>query len=456
MSELKIHIARFVVEAQTPLFIGSGKSSLLKDSLVQRDFNGFPFIPGTSLAGVLRHRILFEKGEEFAQKLFGSPKGKQEGEGSPVRVSPGMLLLEQKKVSEGLILDKKYDVLKRKFDQLPVRQHVRMTHQGAAKDKGLFDNEVIYKGVQFVFELEAPAHLLTDEAWQELIRLIESNSLRIGAGTRNGYGLLQPKLSYTATLNLAEYMSLSPAFNDDAWWSKVKPIQTDHAESDRLIRYKLKLQPDPFFIFGSGHGDVDVDQVPILEKVADYSKGFLEIKIEDATVIPGSSVKGAVAHRVGYYYNLEKGNFADQLSKEELDTVVENNSAVQSLFGKAGENFPDQSAGQVFFNDVFLSEERVFNEEILNHVVIDRFTGGAMEGLLFGEKVSYFKKSADQLVLEVELSLNEETLHYQKHLEAALLDICRGRLPLGGMTTKGHGIFTGLLFKNDKLIFPNA
>ena len=51
------YIARIVLEAQTPLFVGSGESSLLKDALVQRDIHGFPMIQGTSLAGVLRHSL---------------------------------------------------------------------------------------------------------------------------------------------------------------------------------------------------------------------------------------------------------------------------------------------------------------------------------------------------------------------------------------------------------------
>jgi hypothetical protein len=41
---------------------------------------------------------------------------------------------------------------------------------------------------------------------------------------------------------------------------------------------------------------------------------------------------------------------------------------------------------------------------------------------------------------------------YQQALECALADICKGLLPLGGMTTKGHGMFTGTLSKNNSTI----
>ena len=35
-----------------------------------------------------------------------------------------------------------------------------------------------------------------------------------------------------------------------------------------------------------------------------------------------------------------------------------------------------------------------------------------------------------------------------KAFELSLKDICNGMLPLGGATTKGHGIFTGKLLKD--------
>src|SRR5690606_12354967 len=254
------------------------------------------------------------------------------------------------------------------------------------------------------------------------------------------------------TLTLDEYLNLSPSLNEDSWWNHLEQIQSLNSQ-ENLVHYRLELQPDPFFIFGGGHGDTDVDNVPLVEMVANYNKGSLDFQ-EENTVIPGSSVKGAIAHRVAFYYNLKEEKFADTGE----GFTVETNPAVQGLFGKAGEDTSDPRAGKVFFKDEFFSKEEVTNEKILNYVVIDRFTGGAMEGLLFSEKVSHFKQPEKKLIINIELPLTEETLKYQNHLEDALTDVCRGRLHLGGLTTKGHGIFTGQLFrsefsKKDKTIF---
>ena len=56
-------MARIVIEAKTPLNIGSGNKGIKSDSLVLRDINGLPFIPGTTIAGLLRHSISIKREE---------------------------------------------------------------------------------------------------------------------------------------------------------------------------------------------------------------------------------------------------------------------------------------------------------------------------------------------------------------------------------------------------------
>ena len=51
------HLARIIVEAVTPIAIGTGSKDILTDAPVVRDINGLPYIPATSLAGVIRHAL---------------------------------------------------------------------------------------------------------------------------------------------------------------------------------------------------------------------------------------------------------------------------------------------------------------------------------------------------------------------------------------------------------------
>jgi CRISPR/Cas system CMR subunit Cmr4 (Cas7 group RAMP superfamily) len=442
------YIARFLLEAETPLFVGSGSSTLLKDALVQKDANGFPMIQGTSLSGVLRHSFSKFPESTKVEDIFGDPKGGDTGTGSLLKVSPALMMLDDQNVSEGLILEDKWDSLKARFDYLPVRQHVRINEKGVAENNGLFDNEVIFKGTRFVFELEL-TDLTSDflEDWKALIGIVKSPEFRIGAGTRNGYGSLKvlkiQERKFDLKTELVNYLEFSPSFNATDW-SKVDGSDSkEEFGSKSKTHYSLILTPDPFFIFGSGFGDEDVDKTPMEEEIVVYtSEG---IKFEKHTVVPGSSIKGAIAHRVAYHFNKKKKRWAG--TNDPITGTV--NEAVAELFGKAGKNVADPAAGKVYINDIFLTSSEVKNDKIFNHVAIDRFTGGALEGALFSEKVSYLEEDTFKIDVFLDKSVSSE---YEEILEKTLTDICKGLLPLGGMTTKGHGIFTGSLFKNQTKI----
>lgn len=95
------YIAKFTIEAETPVSVGSGEKGLLIDRLVAKDANGLPYIPGTSLTGVLRHSLYNEK---FINDIFGF-EGKK-GMGSRLIISSAYLVGDDgKTVIEGL---KKY------------------------------------------------------------------------------------------------------------------------------------------------------------------------------------------------------------------------------------------------------------------------------------------------------------------------------------------------------------
>ena len=58
------YIARLIIEAATPLLVGSGEKGLTVDKLVAKDANNLPYIPATGLAGVLRHAFAIAFGEK--------------------------------------------------------------------------------------------------------------------------------------------------------------------------------------------------------------------------------------------------------------------------------------------------------------------------------------------------------------------------------------------------------
>ena len=50
-------IARVTFEITTPLSVGSGNKDITTDSVVMKDVNELPYIPGTTLAGLIRHSL---------------------------------------------------------------------------------------------------------------------------------------------------------------------------------------------------------------------------------------------------------------------------------------------------------------------------------------------------------------------------------------------------------------
>ena len=164
-------------------------------------------------------------------------------------------------------------------------------------------------------------------------------------------------------------------------------------------------------------------------------------------VVPGSSVKGAISHRTAYHYNRRNESFADDPDVKFNEHTGANNAAVKALFGNA-KNSKDEKhtpthAGRVLIDDVFMPYDPA-DSKILNHVSIDRFTGGALDGALFDERVIGRKP------VIIKLHVHKDALVDSKIKDAfedTLKDIIQGRLPLGGGVMRGHGTFKGELIK---------
>ncbi|MDR2475410.1 MAG: RAMP superfamily CRISPR-associated protein [Bacteroidales bacterium] len=460
-------IARIVIEAVTPLAVGAGEKSLLTDSVVARDVNGLPYIPGTAIAGIIRHEL---RELNHDDKFFGfSDKKKNSGKGSEIIFSSAQIVDSDGKAIEGLISDRS-DYLKL-FDELPIRQHVKMNEKGTAdvKKHAKFDEEVVYKGARFMFEIELLSETKEDRNFQAVLDELSKDTIRFGGGTRKGFGEIKivslncDLFDLSDSDELEKYINKTSSLNDEIWQSSNSQILKSSNSGD-WTTYHLTLTADDFFLFGSGMGDDEADMTPVTESYIDWSSGKPEIKA-NTILIPGSSVKGAVAHRVAYHYNKSESVFADKLNADELlskgyqipekfkgdikEMVIDYNPAVRALFGCTSQDEKEQKRGNVLISDVIQGSYTNTNKKILNHVSIDRFTGGAIEGALFSENVVYGKDVSYILTFKVRKTAIENE-DVKMAFENTLNDICSGLLPLGGGTNRGHGCFKGKLFINEK------
>ena len=433
------------------------------------------------MAGILRHTLESQLGETTVQKLMGfqgekKEEGNDDSQGSRLILSHAQMVGNEGKPVDCLTEIDWSDKFYEPFQDLPVRQHVRISHKGAGEDKGKFDEQVVYKGTRFCFEME----LVTDgnssdaDAWTKMLELFQSPVFRIGGGTRKGFGRLEVVECKTAILDLKantdhlnSYLDKKSYLNDPFWKADVSDCKKSNDNSDGWITYKLNLAPEDFFLFSSGLESNDAKMTPVTEKTISWENPLKPTFTEEQILIPATSVKGALAHRVAFHYNKlkeitaeaiklraeeEKVSFADKAK----EFTGENNPAIRALFGYSA-NGDDGKRGKVVFSDLLKGELTPENKKLLNHVAIDRFTGGAMNSALFNEEVVYSKGTNYELTIHLDKTSlqkdNEKKEDVEKYIEAfelALDDLKTGMLPLGGGTMRGHGRFKETITKNRK------
>lgn len=450
-------LARIIIEAKTPLNIGSGVKGIKSDSLVLRDINGLPFIPGTTIAGLLRHTL--GKDEDLMM-------GSQEM-GSPLIITEAKMLDSNESVLDGIIPQEKLssDFLVN-FRQLPIRQHAKIGHRGATVKGGKFDEEIVLKGTRFCFEMEMLSDKDDDTRFIEMLNTLNSDVFRIGSGSRSGFGEIEvvgsqcqyKKINLEDSKQKEWYLKKSSSLSEE--WQDAETVELKKTKTEGWTTYIIKLNPVDFMLFGSGFGNDKADMTFVRESFVDWSTIPAMIKDREQVIfIPASSVKGALSHRLAFHYNKLKKIFADALpdGKKIDDFVDKKNEAVKSVFGSEGEKdldgkMKDKQRGNVLMSDII--QEAKTSSKILNHVSIDRFTGGAIDGALFSEEALYAKGQTFELKLIVNNNAFEDN-DVKTAFEDSLKDLCSGMLPLGGGVNRGNGCFEGTIKRNGEQIYGN-
>lgn len=429
-------LAHVTVEAATPVKVSSGEKDVETDSIIARDVNGLPYLPGTSLAGVFRR--LFD--EETAGDIFGF-QTRQDGMGSRIVITDGCLCGRDSLPVEGLDADP--DAFLSEYGVLPVRQHVRINARGAAAQAGKFDEQVVFKGSRFCFEIGLSSDREDEKSVIDtILGGIRDGAVRVGGGTMKGFGALTVRKASVATLDLSEeeqcglYIDKPSSLRESAAWKGWKDwTSAGDSDSDWTV-YELRLEPRSFFLFSSGFTSEDgnANMAPVEEKVIEWkADGPVFVRKH---LMPATSLKGALAHRTAYHYNRMKGIFADDIDSPENFSGVRND-AVRILFGYVDERDKTARKGRVSIDDFYYAPTS--SPKLLNHLSVDPFSGGASPGALFTEQVD---DAGGEIVLRIRVfseALSDATV--KSAFEAALEDVRRGRLPLGGGVNRGNGVF---------------
>jgi CRISPR/Cas system CSM-associated protein Csm3 (group 7 of RAMP superfamily) len=453
-----LYLARIVIETRTPLSISAGRGDGIFDTLLVRDANGLPTIPGTSFAGVLRSLYQNTYGKEATQKLFGHANQNSE-QISFVQTSWGCIHNSKNQPIEGLETNpdklKQDKILTDALQTIPiVRDHVRLSHRGTAIDQGKFDRTSLRTGHRFSFEISLWSDKIQDERWENLLALLNRPDFRLGGATRRGLGALKIIRSSTHQFNLkkpedfAEYnekYSLELG-NTTSFTQKFLP------KNHQFPQAKISLTPRDGYRFGQGNEPIGIDEadlLPISEKIIEWTNNQGKLSTKHRLVIPASAIKGALSHRIAYHYNALSNYFADKISTEELQNYdKDNNEAVKNLFGYLKDDKSGQ-IGHLLLDDLYITEP--VQAIRLQHNSVDRFTGGVRDSMLFNEEI-ISQETPLKLTLTIITNPNKpiETKTRQA-LAKTLDDLINGRLALGaGSGRGGYGYFTGKLEWTDK------
>jgi CRISPR/Cas system CSM-associated protein Csm3 (group 7 of RAMP superfamily) len=426
------------IETTAPLKIGSG-ASLVTDSDVLLDSSGKPFIPGTALAGVLRHYLAENGKGDMACDWFGYIVEKED-EGA----------------TSGVIT---YDIVQ-SLDSgtatLSIRDGVALDEYKTAKGMAKYDYQVVDSGQKFTVRIEIDeadiivpkgskvvSRKTTAEDLEEtLIEALRSGDLAFGCKTTRGFGAYEVKSIERLSLDLSTPEGIQSLINfdwtDNASWEKEK--------KEGAIEGSSKLYP----LKNSRTVDFDVSAFLMIRdyatqalanpgeklvvKDSDGNPVETDSKLVDAEmlkdsngkpIIPGTSWSGLFRHHM--YRVLRRTG----------ETEDDANAFIDSVFGtvKESDNIKTKS------NIVFMESTVTGNPLQLNRTrnAVDRFTGGAGDKKLFTTQASY----GGQVSLTVKWregikGVNAELL--KSLIDVTIQDLKEGFAAIGGLTAIGGGI----------------
>lgn len=479
-------VARVTIQFSTPFLVASGRHSAEADATPVLDQNGLPALPGSTLAGVLRHGFEEAHGEKAAGDFFGDA----EAAGSRLWLSWGHLHHQGDAPVDGLLPDgpDPNDAVLQSAATTAVRDHVRIGHRGAVDERGKFDQAVVPAGHRFTFDLllEATADKTDDEHFRWLLGYLASGRPRIGGSGRRGLGAFelvrcaQGDFDLTDLAGARAFCALPTRLDQSAPGLKNTALPQKLPDDKAWRTLRLLLVAEDYWAFHGTEPWLSDKELKHNDRVEENNNGenagakvkppdfnpLREARVvwdensktpgsvdEPRLLVPGSSLKGPLAHRVAFHHNRFAGRFSQegQTAKAVAELAGQQNPAVRELFGAAHDRRPDEDqnngakppeesrAGRVYIDDVWLPKLDKLTLQRLMHNSQDRFTGGVRGGVLFEERVLY---GAPTLELVLRLHRGEElSAESRQALGEALRDLCEGRLALGAGAGRGHGFF---------------
>ena len=402
------------VTACSPLHIGSGERERSEMDILL-DQQGQPYIPATSLIGVLLHTVrdTLELDEEYQKrknKFWGYSKD-DDGHQSSFRCSD-------------LRIQGKYSVVN--------RDGVAIEHaSGLAKDQSKYDYEIVDTGARFALDMEF--NYFEDD--EEFVRrmavtiydLLTTKQIRLGKKTNSGLGEMRFHgglyvLNFTHADDIACWLFASE--KKEQWFHEAlsdKKLNEDTLKAALETCYKGRQ--DSFCIDAA----LFLKNSLIIRSYSNDPKlpDALHITSGGKPVLTGPSLKGALRARAE--------RIVKTLGKEQ-------SSIMTDLFGQVPENGSTRAQkSRLRVNEVRLPN---YHSALQTRIRIDRFTGGTVEGALFDTMPVFDTEQQD--IRHVQIVVERCKAHEAGLILLVLKDLWSGDLAIGGEKNIGRGSFQGV------------
>ncbi|MEP6715741.1 MAG: RAMP superfamily CRISPR-associated protein [Terriglobia bacterium] len=428
----------------TDFHVGSGaKLSLATDAPVLRDFAGLPYLPASSLRGILRAHVereaafLVQEPLKRCAALFGE---------TPSRTDDTISRAGRLRIFDAAPPER----LGRHSE---VRDHVKIDQKyGAASDTGKFDQEVA-SSATMRFRLVYEGDSADDRELGlvgEMIRALEAGELSCGAKGGLGYGRLTLTGTGYADFDrrspeaLAAWLGArtgkaTPAIRKTfAWHGPDAPPGTESESAQSRLDLEIRIQFEgPVLVRAPIPPAASLKEFDALDRHKDVEKGLVTadqtfVRTGDAETaryyLPASSLRGVLRHQTYRIAATMLGAGGEAL--------------VTELFG-------DVAGGRAVKGRIEICEGRLAGEArpvYLDHVAIDRLTGFAADSKKFstcGLESPAFTTSI-RLRFDARQDRGGEE-HARPGLRAlalaafAIRDWMEGMLWCGGATSRGYG-----------------
>jgi CRISPR/Cas system CSM-associated protein Csm3 (group 7 of RAMP superfamily) len=394
--------------------LGSGEDENSDIDLL-RDWEGKPFIPGTSLAGAVRdylERVLAK--QKLIETIFGQkPKEKDDSTQSLIHFYDAELIDDEPKIQirDGLEID-------------------NLTK--TVKDKTKYDYEVLERENKFSFRIEM---ILRENNFSSqiedvlylLLTALKEKKIRIGAKTRRGFGKI--KLSDLKLLILNMNNSEDRKRWIDFDWDfegnpRLEELNHNLLEKKELPITSIKVK------FSLPYSLIIKHYYPSEPEIED----MIHLHSAGKPVIPGTSWTGALRHAI------------ENIARE-IDKQKEVEELIKRLFGEVEEEKKKKRASRIYIDESIIENVKLTS---YTRNKVDRFTGGVVETALFDE-APVFNQSNAMVELNIQItSAKDEEIGL---ILLGIRELWYGLQSVGGDAGIGRGILKGeQLFINNKQI----